>query len=253
MLAVLLIALRHWRSVSDIAHRVRVRPLLILPLFASSALLGVQVWLFTWAPLNGRGLQVALGYFMLPLVLVVIGRFLYRDRLAWWHWLAAGIAAAGVAFEIARVGGIGWDTLLVALGYPAYFVLRRALGTGSLGGMLWEMALMAPFAVAFIVREIAFTGSLQENPALLWMGPLIAAWAGAALILYVSASRLLTLSVFGLLSYLEPALLMVAALLYGERIASAEWTIYLTIWIAVLVLLAGGIVTLVRSRPAESG
>ena len=130
-LTVVLYVSGEWRIVSDIWRRVQRKPLLILGLGASALLLAAQLWLFSWAPLNGRGIEVALGYFLLPLVLVVVGRVLYRDQMSRLQWLAAGIALIGVVHEIWRVGGVGWETLAVCLGYPAYFVLRRSLGVSK--------------------------------------------------------------------------------------------------------------------------
>lgn len=248
VLGALLLAIGQWHQFALIATRLRRRPVLILPLLAAGGLLAAQLWLFGWAPLNGRGLPVALGYFLLPLVLVIVGRLLYRDRLRWWQWAAAGIAAIGVLFETVRLGGFSWETLLVALGYPCYFVLRRAIGTESLGGMLWELLLVSPIALGFVVFEIAGAGTFGANPALWWQLPLFALGSGAALILYVAASRMLPISLFGLLSYLEPALLMAASLVNGEHIAPAEWVMYLSIWGAVLILLIGGVMLLVRPR-----
>ena len=245
LIAIALIAVRQWHLVTEIATRIRRKPVLALGVLACGLLIAAQLWVFSWAPMHGRGLQVALGYFLLPLVLVVIGKFLYRDRLAWWQWLAAGVAAVGVAFEIVRVGGISWETLLVALGYPVYFVLRRSLGTGHLGGMFWEFLLLSPVAIVLLGRELSAGVALAANPSLLWAGPLFSLWTGGALMLYVVASRLLTISVFGLLSYLEPALLVVASILIGERIAAGEWFLYGAIWAAVLVLLFGGLGQLV--------
>ncbi|QYM77160.1 EamA family transporter RarD [Leucobacter luti] len=248
MIALALLAVRQWHLATEIVHRVRRTPLLALGILACGFLVAAQLWVFSWAPLHGRGLQVALGYFLLPLVLVIIGRFLYKDRLVWWQWLAAGIAAIGVVFELIRVGGVSWETLLVALGYPVYFVLRRALGTAHLGGMFWEFVSVSLFALAFLVREIGAGTSTAANPALWWAAPLFAVWTGIALMLYISASRLLTMSVFGLVSYLEPALLVVASLLNGERIGAEEWVIYGAVWASVTVLLVGGCVALVRDR-----
>lgn len=245
-----LLATRQLPIATEIGTRIRRRPLLLLPILACGLLVAAQLWVFTWAPLHGRGLQVALGYFLLPLVLVVIGRFLYRDRLVWWQWLAAGIAAVGVVFEIVRVGGLSWETLLVALGYPVYFVLRRTIGTAHLGGMLWEFGMLAPVALVLIVLEVARGDAFAANPALWWAAPVFAGWTGVALVLYIAASRMLTLSLFGLLSYLEPALLMVSALLIGETIARNELVLYGAVWIAVLVIVGGGIAQLVRrGRP----
>ena len=245
---VILLASRDWQLVTDIARKIRRKPVIVLGLLVTAAILSAQLWLFAWAPLNGRGMQVALGYFLLPLVLVVIGRFLYKDRMTWWQWAAAGTALIGVIYEVIRVGGIGWETLLVALGYPVYFVLRRAMGTGHLGGMWWDLALVTVFAG--IVTALTFwDGSMIEaNPSLWWSAPGVSLIAAAALSFYLAASRLLSMSLFGLLSYAEPALLVVASLLIGERIASGEWFSYGAIWGAVLILTVGGITEIVQSR-----
>ncbi|WP_217135257.1 EamA family transporter RarD [Leucobacter chinensis] len=233
---------------TDIAKRFVERPILVLGVLACGTLVSLQLWLFSWAPLNGRGLQVALGYFLLPLVLVIVGRFLYRDSLSWWHWLATAVAAAGVGFEIVRVGGFSWETLTVCLGYPLYFVLRRGLGTANTGGLLWELLLVMPVGVWIVADELARGDAFRENP-LLWItAPLVSALAAIALWLYILASKLLSISLFGLLSYVEPALLVVAAMLIGERIAPGEFITYGAIWSAVLILLVGGVVEMLRNR-----
>ncbi|TXI48009.1 MAG: EamA family transporter RarD, partial [Mycobacterium sp.] len=103
--AVILIS-REWYLVREIAYRVKKKPVLLLGIAAASVLITAQLWVFSWAPLNGRAMQVALGYFLLPLVLVVVGRLLYRDRMTWWQWIAAGVALVGVLYELLRVGGV---------------------------------------------------------------------------------------------------------------------------------------------------
>ncbi len=242
------ILLRDWHQVDALWRRIREKPVLALGLLACGLMLAAQIWVFGWAPVYGRGLQVALGYFLLPLVLVVVGRLLYRDRLAWWQWLAAGVAAIGVVAEIIRVGGISWETLLVALGYPVYFIVRRWLGFNNMGGTVGEQVIVLPIAIYFVVVEIVDGRALRENPAIWWLGPIIGVVASLALLLYLIASKLLPLSTFGLLSYLEPALLMIAALMLGEAIAPEEYTTYAAIWVAVLIVIIGGVVQLARSR-----
>lgn len=243
-----LVAVRQWHLVVEILHRIRRKPLLALGISACGLLIAAQLWVFTWAPMHGRGLHVALGYFLLPLVLVILGRFLYREKLSWWQWLAAGVAATGVLIELIRVGGISWETLLVALGYPVYFVLRRALGTNHLAGMLFEFSALAPVAITLVFLEVVRGSAMTANPSLWWSAPLFSAWTGIALILYLVASRLLAMSLFGLLSYLEPALLVVASILNGEHIAGGEWYVYITIWIAVLILMIGGTGSALHAR-----
>lgn len=238
-----------WGMISKIGRRIVANPWLLLGIFMCGALMSAQLWVFTWAPMHGRGMQVALGYFLLPLVLVLTGRLLYGERLTRWQLVAALVAAVGVAYEIVRVGGISWETLLVALGYTAYFVLRRTIRTAHMGGMWWELATVFPILLTVFVLQVKDTDAFETHPALWWIAPGFALWTAFALFLYVLASKLLTMSVFGLLSYVEPALLVVASLLIGERIDSSEWFTYAAIWLAVLILMIGGLVDLRRPQP----
>lgn len=121
-------------GVAAIARRVGARWPLAGLLLLSAALVGVQLWLFLWAPLHGHALPVALGYFLMPLVMVLAGRVVFGERLSRMQTLAAALAACGVAWELARAGGMAWSTWVVVSGYVAYFVLRRKLGTHTLAG-----------------------------------------------------------------------------------------------------------------------
>jgi chloramphenicol-sensitive protein RarD len=91
----------------------------------SSALLGVQLWLFMWAPLNGRSLDVSLGYFLLPLTMVLTGRLAYGEQPVVPAENRGVFACLGVLNELYQVGGFSWATLVVVIGYPVYFVVRK--------------------------------------------------------------------------------------------------------------------------------
>ena len=109
--------------------------------------------------------------------------------------IAQGALRHGVLYELLRVGGISWETLLVCLGYPVYFVLRRSMGTGHLGGMWWEFACMLPFAIVVTVREFADGTVLAANPSLWWSAPAVSLFAAFAS--WQSTRRALTSSSSG--------------------------------------------------------
>lgn len=241
-MAIVLLQMRQWHLVGDVWVRIKKRPMLALGVLASSALLGVLLWLFGWAPLHGRGLNVALGFFLFPLVLVIIGRFLYKDQLKWWHWLATAAAAVGVTLQVILVGSLSWETVVVTLGYPLYLVLRRALDMAHSGGLFWEFLIALPVAVIALSNEMVHGGAFTRNPSLWWIAPVFALISATAIWMFILAAKLLPISVFGLMTYLEPALLVVASLLIGERIARLEYISYSFIWAAVITILVGGIV-----------
>lgn len=229
-----------WQHVQVWAQRMRQRPLLIAGALATSAFLGVQLWLFMWAPLHGRALQVSLGYFLLPLTMLLTGRIVYKDRLSRWQTMAAICAAIGVANELIQVGSFSWETMVVAFGYPGYFVLRQKIGSNNLGGLWFDMALLLPAGVWFVYAgSVGFTG-IDDHAALYLLIPLLGILSATALIFYMVASQTLSLSLFGLLGYVEPVLLVFVALLLGEHIKSHEWLTYIPIWMAVLLLIIEG-------------
>ncbi|MGP4954238.1 EamA family transporter RarD [Pseudomonas helleri] len=237
-----------WRHVPVIFSRLRKQPRLWGVLAASSALVGVQLWLFLWAPLNGHSLDVSLGYFLLPLTMLLTARIVFGEHLSHLQKIAAALATIGVANEVYRVGGFSWTTLLVAIGYPVYFVLRKRMATDNLGGLWFDMLLLIPIAWWFVQSGEHGFDVASERAALYVLIPILGGISALALISYIIASRMLPFSLFGLLSYVEPVLLVLVALLLGESINSGQWLTYIPIWLAVMVLIFEGFKHLVRQR-----
>lgn len=237
-----------WRLATALLAQLRTRPLFWLGLPLSAALVGVQLWIFMWAPINGRGLPVSLGYFMMPLVLVLIGRFVYQERPTRLQWLAVACAAVGVANQLWQVGGVSWETLVVAIGYPLYFVWRRWLGNDNLGGLWCDMLLMLPVAAWFVLSNDAPLAAFGERPLLYLLVLGLGMISALALVCYILASRRLPFSLFGLLGYVEPVLLVLVSLILGESISAAEWPTYIAIWIAVGLLVLEGVRKLLAFR-----
>ena len=226
--------------VKSIAQRLIQKPFLLLFLIITSALTCFQLWLFLWGPMNGRGLQVSLGYFLLPLALVLLGRFVYKEKLTKFQILAVVFAIIGVSHELWRVGSIAWETLAVAIGYSLYFVIRKKIQTDNLGGFWWDILICIPVAIYFTQTGLDAYSKFVDSPILIpvvmGLGLLSAIGLGS----YILASRYLPMVLFGLLSYLEPVLLALASVALGESILTAEWFTYIPIWCAVTVLAVEG-------------
>lgn len=247
-LTLFMVACNDWQRVGEVLQRVRQNPLLLVGMLGTSSLLGMQLWLFLWAPLHGRSLEVSMGYFLLPLAMVVTGRMVYGERLSRLQGIAVVCAAVGVGHELYQHGSFAWETLLVTLGYPVYFVLRKRCQSDHLGGLWWDMFLLLPWAVYFVLQGPLSVSGIAEHPQLYLLIPVLGAISAGALIAYVLASRMLPFILFGLLSYVEPVLLVAVALLLGETIGPDQWLTYLPIWAAVLVLVVEGIRHLLRQR-----
>lgn len=248
LVTLILLATRELPLLGDALQRVRKKPIMILGMIATSILLAGQIWVYMWAPLNGRGLQVALGYFLFPLVMIVVGRVLYKDTLTRMQLIATLIAAAGVTFELIRVGQLSWEALLVALGYPIYFIIRKATGLNNTAGMWFDMTLMVPLATFVLFSFLRNGPSLEGSEYLTWLVPLMGVSAGAAILFFVLGAKYLSMSLFGLLSYIEPALLMLAAVLIGETVTPGEFPLYIAIWIAIALVVVDGVRQIRASR-----
>ena len=249
MLLGFLTAAKRWAGIKVLARRIYKRPVIGVALLLTAAMLGLQQWLFTWAPGQGRGLQVALGYFIMPIMLAIIGRLVFKERLGPWRISAVVVATAAVIYQIVLVGGLSWETLVVALGYPVYFTVRRFAGIIGSAGLSAEMMLTLPVALLLLfLADPTMRTLVHLDTAASMIGFGILASVG--LLLYIGASQLLPMSVFGLLSYLEPILLAVAAaLVLSEPLPAEELPTYITIGVA-LILLA--VESLVRKRPPRN-
>ncbi|AGA73781.1 EamA family transporter RarD [Pseudomonas plecoglossicida] len=247
-LTLFMLVSKDWKRVGELLARVKHTPLLLLGMVGTSWLMGVQLWLFLWAPLHGRSLEVSMGYFLLPLAMVLTGRLVYGERLSRLQKVAVACAALGVGHELYQHGSFAWETLVVTIGYPIYFVLRKRCRTDHLGGLWCDMCLLLPWALYFVIQGPLSPADLQAHPGLYALIPILGAISASALIAYVLASRLLPFSLFGLLSYVEPVLLVGVALLLGETIGPDQWLTYLPIWAAVLVLVIEGFKHLLRQR-----
>ena len=224
------------RELALLGRRLRARwwmPLLALLL---TAIMGLQLWLFMWAPMHGHGLDAALGYLLLPICLVLGGRFLLRAEVSRVQWLVVALAALAVAVKLAATPQLSWVTAAICIPYVIYFVLRQRFGLD--GPMVFgvECAVLAVPSILFL----AFA-----EPGVLLPGELtglivIGLASAVAMTLYLAASSLLSMPLFGLLSYVEPVLLVVVALVLGERMLQADPVVYGILAVALTILAIEG-------------
>ncbi|MBJ7545823.1 EamA family transporter RarD, partial [Pseudomonas sp. OA3] len=168
--------------------RLRREPLLLAACPLAAALIGVQWGLFLWAPLAGHMLEVSMGYFLLPLAMVLTGRLFYGERLRPLQQLAVTCAMLGVLHELWRTQAFSWLTLITALGYPPYFMLRRWMRLDALSGFVLEMLVLAPLAIWLIIAY-GPVGAFSDRPLLWLLVPVMALIGTLAFAAYMASSR----------------------------------------------------------------
>ena len=206
-------------------------------LIASTSIIATQWWLFVWTPINGMTKELSMGYFLLPLTMVLTGRFVYQEELRFWQKLAIGAASIGIAHEIWAFGQLSWVPLLVAGTYPFYFMIRRKLYSSTLTCFFLENLLLLPCAVLFLYLDDSFVQTVAKTSGLMWLLPGLGVLCTSAMLGYITASKLLPISVFGLLGYLEPALIFtVAVLILGDPVSAEQWLTYSFIGLASIMI-----------------
>jgi chloramphenicol-sensitive protein RarD len=221
-------------------------------LFGTSALLLAANWLlYVWAVNNGRVIDSSLGYFINPLVNVLLGVLVLHERLRRVQWVAIGVAAAGVVWLTVRAGELPWIGLVIAATFGLYGLLRKTAPLGALDGLALETLLLAPLAAPLLAWwTLQGTSALATADAtvigwLLLGGPLTA----VPLLLFAAGARRIPLATLGLLQYIGPTLqLALGVWWFDEPFEPTKLVGFGLIWAALALYSAEGAWRATRAR-----
>lgn len=234
LLLVVLTVMRRWAWLPQLLRQPR-KGLL----FVASALLLSANWLvYVWAIVNGHVLDASLGYFINPLVSVLLGVLVLRERLQPAQWLAVALAAAGVLWLTVDAGRLPWVALLLAVSFGLYGLLRKTAPLGALEGLTLETLVLAPLVLPLLVWFTLQPGGAMArgdgslNVLLLLSGPLTA----LPLLLFAAAARRLPLATVGLMQYLSPTVqFLLGITVFHEPMQPKRLVGFVFIWAALAV------------------
>ena len=221
------------------ARAVASHPRTILRLAGSAALIGLNWLLYIWAVIHDHVVEASLGYFINPLVNVLLGVLVLRERLGRAQWVAVALAAAGVAVVTLAHGRLPWIALALAVSFGLYGLARKTVGADAVVGLLWETALLTPLAAGYLVAlELRGVGAFgPSDPGLAALLALAGAVTAVPLALFALGARALPLSTVGLLQYLSPSLqFLLAILVFREPFTPAHAATFACIWAALAIL-----------------
>ncbi len=243
----LLTARRNWGWLGKAIRQPRV-----LAIFAlSGALLTVNWLVYIWGVNAGFIVETSLGYFINPLVNVLLGYLFLKERLRPAQWLALAVALAGVLYLTFSYGAFPWIALTLAFSFGVYGLLRKTATLNSAEGLFVETAVLFVPALGFLLfHELRGTGALGHVDGLT---TLLLIGAGAAtsipLILFASGARRVTLTTMGLLQYIAPTMqFLIGVLIYGEPFGIGRVVGFGLIWAALVLYTAESLIT--RRRKA---
>ena len=207
-------------------------------LFITAALIAINWGIFMWGTANHHVVEVSLGYFIAPLLNVVLGIVVFRERLNRAQTVSVVIAAAGVLYLTWSAGRPPWLSIGLALSFGLYGLVRKVAKVEALPGFAGETLLLFPIAAGYVLWcELSGQGVMTEfgwgmNAMLLLAGPMTA----VPLVLFAVGARRIPLSTVGLLQYIAPTMqLLTAVLLFHESFTTARMVGFSMIWAALAI------------------
>jgi chloramphenicol-sensitive protein RarD len=214
-----------------------------LMLGLAATVLAVNWGVYIYAVNSGHVIEASLGYYINPLVTVLLGVVVLRERLRRLQWAAVGVGTVAVAVLTAAYGRLPWIALVLAGSFGLYGLLKNRIGgsVGALASLTTETVILAPFAITVVIFfEVTGRGHFTADPP--WQGLLLASSGIATvvpLLAFAAAARRVPLSTLGLLQYLTPTLqLLCGVLLLGEHMPPARWAGFGLVWVALALLTA---------------
>ncbi|MBS1188222.1 MAG: RarD protein, superfamily transporter [Rhodocyclaceae bacterium] len=228
-------------SVKGQWHKVRAvlaRPRQLLLLTAAAFLVGSNWLVFLWAVANRQVIASSLGYFLTPLVNVVLGLTVLKERLNGKEWLSVGLAVAAVVNEVFTLGGLPWVSLALAGTFGLYGLVRKQVPVDAISGLWLETLAMLPVAGLYALWQSqqghpVFTGHDDATQMLFILAGIITA---LPLMAFAAATQRLNLATVGMLMYINPTLQFATAVwLFGEPMAPSRLATFGLIWLGLLV------------------
>jgi chloramphenicol-sensitive protein RarD len=206
-------------------------------LFLAALSISINWTIYIWAVQNERIFESSLGYYINPLMYVLVGMWLFGESLRPLQFVAVGFAFAGVLVLTISGGVFPWVALSLAALFTAYGAIRKRVVIGAMPGLFVETSMLFPFALGYLIwllfaGQAAFgNGDMSLVMLLLAAGPVTV----VPLLLFAVAARRLTMATIGFMQFLAPTLQFLTGVYYGEKLTPAHWICFSLIWIAVLL------------------
>ncbi|NTS30047.1 EamA family transporter RarD [Phyllobacterium sp. BT25] len=213
-------------------------PRMLFMAMLTASLITLNWGTYVWAIGSGHAIDTALGYYINPLVNVVLGGIFLGERLSKPQAVAVGLAACAVLLLTVYSGGLPWISLVLAFSFGFYGFFRKTLPIGPTQGFMLEVLLLSVPSLAFIAWTVSqgtshfFNGSAHDVGLLLFAGPATA----VPLILYAFGAKLLRYTTIGLMQYIAPTIVFLSAIfVFGEPFSHIQFIAFALIWTALAI------------------
>jgi chloramphenicol-sensitive protein RarD len=239
-LMLVLLARRQWKWLPEVLRQPRV----VGSFLASAFLLSANWFVYIWAVNNGHVVDASLGYFINPLVNVLLGMLVLKERLRRGQWIAISVAATGVAWLTWQAGQVPYIALVLALSFGAYGLLRKTAALAALEGLSFETLILFPLAVAYLGWLVHGGQSVffnTESASTRWLLAAAGPTTAIPLLLFAAGARRIPMSVLGMLQYMSPSLQMLLGVwVFHEAFSANRLVGFLFIWSALAIYMLEG-------------
>lgn len=211
----------------------------VLGIYTLAALLvGINWFMYVWAVNKGHIVETSLGYFINPLLSVLIGVIFFRERLRLWQWIPIGIAGMGVLYLTLAFGSLPWIALTLAFSFAFYGLVKKVAPLGSLHGLTLETIILLIPALVYLYT-IGKSGNSSFLHSGFWVTFLLLGTGLVTtipLLLFASAAKRIPLSLIGILQYIAPTTqFLIGILIYNEVFTFKQFIGYCFVWIALII------------------
>lgn len=210
----------------------------LLMMLAAGVLVTANWGIYIWAVNASRIVESSMGYYLNPLVSVLMGALIFREKIDRGMIVACSVAGAGILIQVVSYGKLPWVALSLALTFATYGAIKKAVGLSAIAGLAAETSAVFPFALAFlIVRHAAGEGALfSQTPLVTVLLILAGAVTAVPLMFYAEGINRIPFSRMGFLQYVSPTLqLSLGVLAYGETVSGAKAVSFAFILCALLI------------------
>ncbi|RYZ14885.1 MAG: EamA family transporter RarD [Myxococcaceae bacterium] len=229
-----LFALRRWRHLVAIVRSRRT----FLLLLAASVTIAINWGTFIWGVNNDRVVETSLGYFINPLVTVLMGVVVLQERLRRWQWVAMGVAGVAVIGLAIEYGSPPWVAIVLACSFGTYGLMKKQAGVDAIESLTFETLVLAPLALGFLVWLASqdrghFFGHGVSHSLLLMTTGIVTA---VPLLCFGAAAIRVPMTTIGLLQYLAPILqFATGVLILHEEMSAMRWVGFVLVWVALAI------------------
>ncbi|MBT0906001.1 EamA family transporter RarD [Streptococcus lutetiensis] len=247
MLLYMLISRNHRRYLSEIGSLIADRKKLFMMVLAS-LLIAINWLTYIYAVAHGQATQASFGYYIMPLVSILLAVIFLHESLSSWMLLAIAIAGFGVKMLAFDTDQVPLVSIVLALSFGLYGLVKKNVRLSSDVAMLVESSLVMPFVIIYLIafsKESMLDYTLLENVLLVISGVVTA----IPLLLFAEAVKRAPLNIIGFIQYINPTIqLIIAVLIFKETIAVGQLKGFIFIWIAIAVFILGQIIVMRKNK-----